>query len=45
MHDMIESVAICFSVFLIFSPLIGFVIFSRYINRKEKAVLEQYHKE
>ena len=43
MHDMIASLAICLSILLIFTPLIGFVIFSRYLSRKEKAVLEQYN--
>lgn len=42
MHDLIEGLAICFSVGMIFTPLISFLIFLRYINRKEKATLAEY---
>jgi hypothetical protein len=42
MHDLIEGLAICFSMGLIFTPLIGFLLILRYINRKEKAVLAEY---
>lgn len=45
MHDLIEGLAICFSVGMIFTPFISFVLFMRYINRKEKAVLANLHKE
>ncbi|MDX1418103.1 MAG: hypothetical protein R3293_28130 [Candidatus Promineifilaceae bacterium] len=41
MHDMIEGFAICLSVVMIFTPVIGFLLFLRYIRRKEKAALEQ----
>jgi hypothetical protein len=41
MHDLIESLAICLSVSMIFTPLIGFVLFLRHINRKEKAALAE----
>ncbi len=43
MHDLLEGLAICFSVALIFTPLIGFVLFLRYINRKERAALAEYN--
>lgn len=42
MLDLIEGLAICFSVLMIFSPLVGFVLFTRYINRKEKAALAEF---
>jgi hypothetical protein len=42
MHDLIEGLAICFSVGMIFTPLIGFLLFLRYISRKEKAALAEY---
>lgn len=42
MQDFIETIAILFSLALIVSPVVGFVIFSRYIKRKETAVLEEY---
>jgi len=45
MHDMIASLAICLSVGMVFTPLIGFVLFLRYINRKEKAAVEQFNNE
>ena len=48
MHDFaevfgtsIEGLAICLSVGMIFTPLVGFVLFLRYINRKEKATLAE----
>lgn len=41
MQDMIESLAICFSAGMIFLPFMVFVIFTRYISRKEKAVLKE----
>jgi hypothetical protein len=43
MHDLIEGLAICFSVSMIFTPLIGFLLFLRYINRKEKAALAEFN--
>ncbi len=42
MQDFIEMIAILFSLALIMSPVIGYIIFSRYIKRKETAVLEEY---
>jgi len=42
MHDFIESLAISFSIAMIFTPLVGFLLFLRYINRKEKAALAEY---
>jgi len=42
MQDFIETIAILISLALIVSPVIGFVIFSRYIKRKETAILEEY---
>ena len=40
--EKIDSICGCFSVGLIFTPLIGFLLILRYINRKEKAVLAEY---
>ena len=45
MHDLIEGLAICFSATMIFTPLIGFVLFLRYINHKEKSALAELNKE
>lgn len=42
MHDLVESLAICYSIGMIFTPLIGFALFLRYINRKEKAALTEF---
>jgi hypothetical protein len=42
MRDFIEMIAILFSLALIVSPVIGYVLFSRYLKRKETAVLEKY---
>ena len=44
MHDLIESVAICYAIGKMLAPLIGFVLFLRYINRKEKAALVESEK-
>lgn len=43
MHDLIESLAICFSLTLIFTPLIGFLLFLRYIKHKERAALAEFN--
>jgi hypothetical protein len=45
MHDAVESLAICLSIGMVFTPLIGFILFLRYINRKEKAALAELNKE
>jgi uncharacterized membrane protein affecting hemolysin expression len=45
MHDTIESLVICFSVGIIFTPLILFLLFLRYINHKEKAALAELNEE
>jgi len=45
MHDLIESLAICFSIAMIFTPLIGFLLFLRYINRKETSALVELNEE
>ena len=42
MHEMIETIAILFSVGLIFSVPVGFVLFMWYINRKEKVLWAKY---
>ncbi len=42
MQDFIEMIAILFSLFLIVSPVIGYTLFSRYLKRKETAVLQDY---
>lgn len=42
MQDMIETIAILFSLFLIVSPIIGYALFSRYLKRKETAVLQEH---
>ena len=42
MQDFIETIAILFSMALIVSPVVGYVLFSRYIKRKETAVLQEY---
>ncbi|MBE2221145.1 MAG: hypothetical protein IAF02_06370 [Anaerolineae bacterium] len=42
MHDFIETIAILFSLALIVSPVVGYAVFSRYLKRKETAVLEKY---
>ena len=45
MHDLIESLAICSAIAMIFMPLIGFVLFLRTIKRKEKAALMEFEKQ
>ncbi len=45
MHDLIESLAICYAVGLIFAPLIAFLLFLRYIKRKEKAALAEFEEQ
>ena len=42
MQGFIETVAILFSLVLVVSPVIGFALFSRYLKRKETAVLQDY---
>ncbi len=41
MRDAIEGLAVCLSVGMVFMPLIGFILFNRYINRKEKEALRE----
>lgn len=41
MRDAIEGLAICLSVGIVFMPLIGFLMFNRYINHKEKKALRE----
>ena len=45
MHDFIEGLAICLSVGMIFTPLVGFLLFLRYINRKEQATLAEFNEQ
>lgn len=42
MHDLIEGMAICSAVTMMFIPLVGFVLFLRVIKRKEKAALAEF---
>ena len=42
MQDFIETIAILISIAMIISPVIGYMIFSRYLKRKETAVLQEY---
>ena len=44
MGDFFEGLAICLSVGMVFTPLIGYVLFSRYLKRKEKAALKEFSK-
>lgn len=39
MHDAIEGMAICLSIGLVLLPPTAFILFVRYIGRKEKAAL------
>ena len=44
MQDVIEGMAIAFSLLLIFGTITSFVLFMWYIGRKERMVLEEYGK-
>lgn len=45
MQDFLEIIAVGFSATMFFSTVLGFVLFWRYINYKEKQVIQQYQKE
>ena len=43
--DFIEPLVIGFTIALIFSIILGFIAFMRYIAQKEKRMLAEYNKE
>ena len=41
MRDLVEGLAVLTAVALVFGPFIGYVLFSRYLARKEQAALRK----
>jgi hypothetical protein len=42
MRDLVEGLAVLTAVALVFSPVVGYVWFSRFLARKEKAALREF---
>ncbi|MBK6710464.1 MAG: hypothetical protein KA362_09115 [Chloroflexi bacterium] len=42
MRDLVEGLAVLTAVALVFGPVIGYVLFSRYLARKEQAALREF---
>jgi len=42
MYDVIEGMAIAFSLFLIFGVIASFIVFTWVIGRKEREIFEEY---